>query len=203
MFGIDDAVVGSLAGSVLSSGLSFLGGSSANKDAKKAAAAQIAFQRESLMNRHQWEVQDLRKAGLNPILSANSGAPGASGASYTPQNALASSAETVGKGAERAALLANTKADTVQKLANAGLAETNAKASAQNMNLKSPLENLANTVTPWVKGVGDAARRNVSDAREILQHGLPQGNSARSSIFDAEKNPWLSKIFSTPAFKGK
>lgn len=34
-------------------------------------------QKEVMKNRHQWEVEDLRKAGLNPILSAGgSGSPG-------------------------------------------------------------------------------------------------------------------------------
>lgn len=38
--------------------------------AKKAAKKANDFTREMMKNRHQWEIRDLKKAGLNPILSA-------------------------------------------------------------------------------------------------------------------------------------
>ena len=46
---------------------------------KELAAYQNALNVYDYQNRHQWEVEDLKKAGLNPILSANSGASLASG----------------------------------------------------------------------------------------------------------------------------
>ena len=87
-FGVDDAI--SLAGI----GAELFGGLKSNSSAKKAAAAQMQFQLTSMQNRHKWEVDDLRRAGLNPILSANSGAPALSGASYTPTNAAAGAASS-------------------------------------------------------------------------------------------------------------
>lgn len=45
----------------------------------------IAWQKMQLQNKHQWEVEDLRKAGLNPILSAFNGSSAVSAGS--PQGA--------------------------------------------------------------------------------------------------------------------
>lgn len=98
---------------------SIFGQSSANASAEEAADKQMKFQNEqALANRdfvahmsksaHQYEVADLRAAGLNPILSATGGNGAAvvggsvpSGASYTPVNTLAN----VGKDFSSAAAL--------------------------------------------------------------------------------------------------
>lgn len=41
-------------------------------------------QREAAQNAHQWEVQDLRNAGLNPILSATGGSGASAGSASVP-----------------------------------------------------------------------------------------------------------------------
>nr|UXQ88091.1 MAG: DNA pilot protein [Microvirus sp.] len=77
-------VVGAGAGAVLGGVTEFFSAKSANKQAKKSAQRQMDFTERMSNTAHQREVRDLKAAGLNPILSANTGASTPSGASYTP-----------------------------------------------------------------------------------------------------------------------
>lgn len=67
--------VGGLAGSLWSSSQN-----------QASAQASMAFQREVLQNRNQWAVEDLKKAGLNPILAAGATQSSAAGAQATAEN---------------------------------------------------------------------------------------------------------------------
>lgn len=129
-----------LSGADVMSGLGMvgqlIGGIGANSAASKAADKANDFTMHVLRNRHQLETQDLRAAGLNPILSANGGGPGASGAMYTPQNPAAGMAE----GATHAAT-----ASSQRSLIKAQIEATNASAqaslaSANNMNSEATLK---------------------------------------------------------------
>ena len=53
--------------------------SQANKYAVGNATLNHKYQKEFAQNAHQWEVEDLKKAGLNPALSAGGGGASASG----------------------------------------------------------------------------------------------------------------------------
>lgn len=77
-----------MGGTMLATGtMSSLGAHSANSANKKIAREQMNFQRIMAETQHQREVADLRKAGLNPLLSAGgSGAAVPAGASTTVQN---------------------------------------------------------------------------------------------------------------------
>jgi len=63
-------------GALVGGGLSLLGGLLGNSAKSKEAAKNRQFQLMMAKNAHQFEVEDLRKAGLNPILSGTGG-PGA------------------------------------------------------------------------------------------------------------------------------
>lgn len=81
-----------IAGSTI---LDWIGRDEANKAARSASREQMSFQERMSNTAHQREVEDLRLAGLNPILSAGGG--GAStpvGSSYVPHSVFEGSANT-------------------------------------------------------------------------------------------------------------
>jgi hypothetical protein len=68
--GLFDSITGD---GLLGGALGFLGQRSANKANSAQAARSMEFQREMAKNAHQYEVADLKKAGLNPLLSGTGG----------------------------------------------------------------------------------------------------------------------------------
>lgn len=143
-------------GGLIGGGASLIGGAMQNSAAERAADKQMAFQENSAKHQYQWAMQDMKAAGLNPILAYKQGGSGTlSGSSYTPQNigAAAAAGASAGSGVGSSAVaasrnqaeLANIAADTalknsqdktqsamqVQALAQAGQANANSALAAQ------------------------------------------------------------------------
>lgn len=78
--------IASVAGDLVGAGLNFIGQKETNKANRSIAREQMSFQERLSSTAHQREVEDLRAAGLNPILSANGGASTPPGASATMVN---------------------------------------------------------------------------------------------------------------------
>lgn len=116
------AFLGSAAGAVAGGVASIIGGALSNSAARHAAT--VANQRNiyNYQHRYQWAMEDMQKAGLNPILAATQGIGGSvNGASALSANYNLGEGVTAGMSASAAgssAKAANRQAATAEKLSD-------------------------------------------------------------------------------------
>lgn len=123
--------------------------SQANKYAVGNAALNHKYQKEFAQNAHQWEVEDLKKAGLNPALSAGGGGTSASGGgSFGGQTGTpgASPLDMIGSIIGMANQTSATKSQNNLNDAQAMLAMAQAKNIPEELRIKAQ-HALANMIT--------------------------------------------------------
>lgn len=72
----------------IAGGASLLGGILGNKSRRAESARNRDFQERAYKHRHQWQVEDLKAAGLNPILSAGGAPAGPAGSMATQEDVI-------------------------------------------------------------------------------------------------------------------
>lgn len=121
-FGLAGALIGGSIGGSMSSAQ---GQREANATNIEQAREQMAFQERMSNTAHQRQVADLRAAGLNPILSANSGASSPQGAAARVENPSAHSSDLLASVGPQLmqmrmadAQISNVEADTLRTKAD-------------------------------------------------------------------------------------
>jgi hypothetical protein len=139
-------------GSVISAGASLIGGVLGNKASAKEAAEGRQHSDYQLQNRHQWEAEDLRKAGRNPILySSTTPSTGASPIAQQ-QNPLGDAVNSAIQAKRAEAEIKNLKADTKKKESEADTADNLGALYAQNYRIGTAKEAQAKVERDWFKG---------------------------------------------------
>lgn len=128
-----------LAGDVYSARQLSTGQESANQASLASAREQMQFQERMSSTAHQREVEDLKLAGLNPVLSANAGASSPSGESVEFKNEAPDYRGSIHSAFEARRIAADTKESMSRTQVNMGQLYTmaaqqeNALASADNL----------------------------------------------------------------------
>lgn len=147
-----------------------------NKANAKEAKKSRDFTREEMQNRHQWEVGDLRKAGLNPILSAGAApsigssaqasmqAPDVSG--LDEKELMSSAMEWKRLNAE----LDNIKSDTGQKASSDKL-NTEALKTQKTQQMANSAQAAASAALAGLYGEQKRGQSLENDKQQVLKAG--------------------------------
>lgn len=176
--GIGASAVGAATGNpalgALGSGISgLMSADASNANSAQAAAQSYKQTKEMMQNRHQWEVADLRAAGLNPTLSAGG----------TPSMGNSPMATTSDIG------------DNISKMSNSALASQRLKADLENIRAQTGKIHSDTALNEALKVSAGAdallksnsARAAAANARSI-EATIP-GTTARSNVLNLLNKP--------------
>lgn len=182
------SLFGAAAGAIAGGVSSIIGGALSNSAARHSAT--LANQRNiyNYQHRYQWAMDDMQKAGLNPMLAATQGIGGSiNGASALSANYNIGEGVTAGMfagAAGNSAKAANKQADTAARVANGTIKKLESEvslnaASAKNLSADAAGKEIAN------KLASDLYADNLALYRQNLSNAQKQGALFDEQILNA------------------
>jgi hypothetical protein len=133
-------------------GATLLGGLSRNNAAKAASARQMAFQQDMSNTSYQRGMEDMKKAGLNPILAGKfGGASTPTGSTYQPENVAVNATQQLLATKQNIANIEKTEAETGKILA-----ETKVTEDSSGSFLGKTIEYAAKSILAAYKGLSQS-----------------------------------------------
>lgn len=153
--------LGPLIGAGISGGSGILGGLFSGSQSQASARAQMAFQERMYRHRYRYTMQDLRKAGLNPILAAEVGGGSTpSGAGHSMPNIM----EGVSNSARQTAMDVANIQSLRQGMAESRARESASRAQARASNAGAGIIEAELPRKNFQEKVGEKVFGNLSDA---------------------------------------
>lgn len=131
---------GAIAAAGIGTAGNLIGGNSAAKKTKRLAQQQRAWEVENYKNAHQWEAEDLRKAGMNPALTAQNGTniSGSGAGSLAFPNSLDNLGETINSAVGNWANMQTLDAQKEALRGQANQSNANAAKTIEETNIVAP-----------------------------------------------------------------
>lgn len=178
-------------GDLISGAVSFFGGERQNASNRSSAREANEHNMHNYKNRHQWEVADLKAAGLNPMLSANAGgAVGSAPAASAPSNSMGEGISTALQARRLSAEIEAIKSQTAKTQAETqGVQSDNERRKAYG-SVWSRVNQVIGDIGPAINSGYGAAKSAASSALSGGDHFLtdakgnnynypPRGSSAQ------------------------